>query len=104
MTGTRMAQTRGGNRCCTGCESSTNGFSHGLEQNTYPSNSCPYHQKCPDGVVEEDGGGEDEHSEADETIELQGGQHVQFATEFINIHSRRCWQPLSALKLNREWT
>ena len=30
----------------------------------------PYNQKSPDGVVEEDGRGDDEHCKADKSIEL----------------------------------
>jgi hypothetical protein len=32
-----------------------------------------YHEKSPDGVVGEDGAGEDEHCEAYEAVELVGG-------------------------------
>jgi hypothetical protein len=30
----------------------------------------PYHEECPDGVVDEDGRSSHEHAEADETVEL----------------------------------
>jgi hypothetical protein len=33
---------------------------------------APYHEECPDGVVDEDGRSSHEHAEADETVELQG--------------------------------
>jgi hypothetical protein len=36
----------------------------------------PYHEECPDGVVDEDGRGSHEHAEADETVEL-GGESQQ---------------------------
>ena len=37
-----------------------------------------YNQKSPDGVVEEDGRGDDEHCEADESIELLVVSNVRF--------------------------
>ena len=36
------------------------------------SGESTYHKKSPDGVVGEDGAGDNKHCEADETIELVG--------------------------------
>lgn len=84
----RMAQTRGGKRDWTGCFSSTKGLGRSVSWGC--SWRCivvgNYHQKSPDGVVEEDGGCEDEHCEADDAIELGG--KVSFDLFFQDQDSR----------------
>lgn len=71
MTGIRMAQTRGGKSCCTGCESSTNGLRNvSFPREISDENDVTNHKECPDGVVEEDSRSEDKHGESDEAIKL----------------------------------
>jgi hypothetical protein len=52
-----------------------------------------YHEQCPDGVVDEDGGCCDEHAEADEAVELR---IVSFHSASTSWEARRtilkyCW-------------
>jgi hypothetical protein len=77
----RMAQTRGGKRDWIACESSTKGcgkcfvsFDWGRCEGRVGLGwgGVEYHKQGPDGIVGEDGAGEDEHSEAYEAVELLG--------------------------------
>lgn len=52
-----------------------------------------YHEECPDGVVEENGGCEDEHCESDETIELRQSVFL-ICLARLREYVRNCWQPL----------
>lgn len=76
MTGMRMAHTRGGKKFWSGWSSSTKGWacvSCGQAQCFRGRGRGTDHQECPDGVVEEDGGGDHQHGEADEFVELVWG-------------------------------
>lgn len=54
-----------------------------------------YHEQCPDGVVGEDGAGEDEHCEAYEAVELWWIDLVSFwsglLVEVLDVLG--CWRP-----------
>jgi hypothetical protein len=78
MTGMRIAQTRGRKKLWRKWSSSTNGcegqYTKRWESVTYRTGARgvegAYHEQCPDGVVDEDGGCCNEHAEAHETVEL----------------------------------
>ena len=85
----RMAQTRGGKRDWMKCESSTKGCFEDVSLGCDVPRSLliamfeafrseqsgirrSYHEESPDGVVGEDGAGDNKHCEAYETVELVG--------------------------------
>lgn len=39
-----------------------------------PAKGMTNHEKCPDGIVQEDDGSGRKHGEADELVELEGGK------------------------------
>lgn len=54
-----------------------------------------YHEKSPDGVVGEDGAGEDEHCEAYEAVELVGVGLLAFVVFWGLLEGfvQGCWRP-----------
>ena len=80
ITGMRMAQTRGRKSECRTWSSSTKGCEHvsggrGVcmceQLHSRCREPCTHHEQSPDGVVDEDGSGCDEHAESHEAVELQ---------------------------------
>jgi hypothetical protein len=85
MTGRRIAQTRGRKKECRIWSSSTKGWMgvSWVGVRKWWDLGCEgYHEQCPHGVVDEDGGCCDEHAEANETVLLAKRQCV-FSVECV---------------------
>lgn len=74
MTGMRTAQTRGGKTFWSGWSASTKGWLVLATRRGSRRGRGHYHEQGPEGVVEEDGRGSQEHGDAYEFVKLRGGR------------------------------